>query len=134
QGQKGFVDRKNGFAYMENEVTVIQGPDRINADRIDANFKPNDNVLQKITAYGAVHAKFARPQKASAQQPSNNPTDQAAKAAPPDISNLFSTDQDTGKELDAKIVELYFLDDGKTIHSFHSTGDCVFVLHTFDPS
>ena len=136
QGDKGFVDRKNGFAYMENNVTVIQGPDRIKADRIESNFKPNDNVLQKITAYGAVHAKFARPQKADAQQPASNQPDQPqpAKAAPPDISNVFSTDQDTGKELDAKVVEMYFLDDGKTIHSFHSTGDCVFVLHTFDPS
>jgi LPS export ABC transporter protein LptC/lipopolysaccharide transport protein LptA len=132
QGKKGFIDRQNGFAYMENDVVVTQGVDRIVADRIEANFKPGDNNLQKITAIGQVHVKFGRPNKGDAAPQAAQPAQVADATQTPQISNVFATEETSGKELDAAVVELYFLEDGRTIKSFHSTGDCVFVLHTFD--
>ena len=50
----------------------------------------------------------------------------------PSMGNVFSADSESGKDLIADFAEMIFYDDGNTIRSFHSTGDCTFILHTFD--
>src|SRR5262249_34521819 len=60
-GDHGMIDRKNGFAYFEGDVNVVQGKDNINAHRIEAIFKPKGHDLEKITAIRDVHIRFPRP-------------------------------------------------------------------------
>jgi lipopolysaccharide export system protein LptA len=151
-GNHGMIDRKSGFAFFEGSVDVTQGKDRIRAHRIEAEFIPHTNELQKITGIKDVHVKFARPgssfevpegesdeegaDKAESKAPepppqkSANQTSQAQSA--PSMANVFSADVSSGKDLDAQMVELYFYEDGKIIKSFHSVGDCTFVLHNYD--
>jgi lipopolysaccharide transport protein LptA len=54
------------------------------------------------------------------------------KGQPPSMSNVFVADEASGKDLEADEVELFFFEDGSTIRSFRSTGNCTFVLHTYD--
>jgi LPS export ABC transporter protein LptC/lipopolysaccharide transport protein LptA len=136
-GMRGAIDRKTGFAYFDENVVVTQGKDRIKADRIEVNFEPGGNQVEKIVARNNVHVKFARPggpdsAPAPAVAQVSAPAESAPKAQPPSVSNVFVADETSGKELDADLVELYFFEDGATIKSFRSTGNCVFVLHTFD--
>src|SRR5206468_4064858 len=69
------------------------------------------------------------PVKMAAVQTQSAPTQSA-----PSMANVFSADTSSGKDLDAQMVELYFYPDGRTIDSFHSVGDCTFVLHSYDSS
>jgi LPS export ABC transporter protein LptC/lipopolysaccharide transport protein LptA len=137
-GTRGAVDRKSGFAYFDENVEVTQGRDWIHADRIEVNFKPGDNDVEKIVARNNVKIKFAKPGKGKNKE-------DAAKAATveasapvtkpdqaPKMSNVFVADEASGKDLEANEVELYFFEDGTTIRSFRSTGNCTFVLHTYD--
>lgn len=157
-GDHGMIDRKNGFAFFEGNVEITQGKDKIQAHRIEANFKPGGNDLEKITGIKDVHVKFARPganfevpegdldETQTADTESEEPAKRApapvkqvsapAQSAPtqsaPSMANVFSADSSSGKDLDAEMVELYFYPDGRTINSFHSVGDCTFVLHSYD--
>lgn len=138
-GMRGAVDRKNGFAYFDENVAVTQGRDWIHADRIEVNFKAGDNDVEKIVARNNVKIKFARPGKRVGGPPVvQTSADKKAPAAIPAVqqtprmSNVFTADQSSGKDLDADQVELFFFEDGSTIRSFRSTGNCTFVLHTFD--
>lgn len=149
-GDHGMIDRKNGFAFFEGHVEVTQGKDKIKAHRIEANFKPGGNDLEKITGIKDVHVKFARPgtnfetpegeetdtEEAEAKTPEPPPPpakpDESATQSAPSMANVFSADSSSGKDLDAQMVELYFYEDGRTIRSFHSVGDCTFVLHSYD--
>jgi LPS export ABC transporter protein LptC len=142
-GMRGAIDRKNGFAYFDENVQVTQGRDRINTDRIEVTFKPGGNDVEKIVARNNVHVKFAKPgQKDEEEQKPPVNTVAATtedeipeikpQAQPPSMSNVFAADEQSGKELDADTVELYFYDDGNTIRSLHSSGNCTFTLHTFD--
>ena len=138
-GVRGALDRKNGYAYFDENVVVNQGRDNIHADRIEVNFKPGGNDVEKIIARNNVHIKFAKPSKkellaAAASTPEQQPAAPSVPAAKqaPRMSNVFVADEASGKDLDADLVELYFLEDGSTIKSFRSTGNCTFVLHTFD--
>lgn len=156
-GNTGMIDRKNGFAFFEGNVDVTQGKDKIKADRIEAQFVPQTNELQKITGINNVHIKFARPgaefdvpEEEEGEEGEGDP-EQAEEKAPdppppppkpagnrpttqsgPNMANVFSADVSSGKDLDAQTVELYFYDGGKIIKSFHSIGDCTFVLHNYD--
>jgi lipopolysaccharide export system protein LptA len=144
-GSRGAIDRKTGFAYFDEEVQVKQGKDQINADRIEVNFKPGGNDLEKIVARNNVHVKFAKPGQKDEEEAdadkngappvistvATNPSDKI-QANAPSMSNVFTADQESGKELSADTVELYFYDDGNTIRSFQSDGNCTFILHTFD--
>src|SRR5262245_2558763 len=67
-GDKGYIDRKNGFAYFEGNVVVTQGKDRINAHRIEATFRPGGNDLEKLTAIKNVNIKFGKTSKNEYQQ------------------------------------------------------------------
>jgi|GEM_PF-3937644 len=142
-GMRGAIDRKNGFAYFDENVEVTQGRDRINADRIEVTFTPEGNDVEKIVGRNNVHIKFARPGqpdedknseeiKAPVSLTAEETTPQTSKGTPPSMSNVFAADEQSGKDLDADTVELYFYEDGSTIRSFHSNGNCTFVLHTFD--
>ncbi|MCI0605665.1 LPS export ABC transporter periplasmic protein LptC [bacterium] len=141
-GMRGAVDRKNGFAYFDENVEVTQGRDWIHADRIEVSFKASDNDVEKIVARNNVKIKFARPGKGK-QKAGETPAVHNAGVTPalptpvlpiqaPRMSNVFTADETSGKDLDADQVELFFFEDGSTIRSFHSTGNCTFVLHTFD--
>lgn len=137
-GDTGYIDRKNGFAYFQGNVVVTQGRDRIKAHRLEATFRPGGNDLEKLTAIKNVNISFGRSGKDEDQPPqeksvpivavSNPPSNTAA----PSMGNVFSADAESGKDLIADYAEMIFYDDGNTIRSFHSTGDCTFVLHTFD--
>ncbi len=136
-GMRGAVDRKNGFAYFDENVEVTQGKDWIHADRIEVTFKPGGNDIEKIVARNNVKIKFDKPRKG--QDQTNTPVVQPAKietpaikGQPPKMSNVFVADEASGKDLEADTVELFFFEDGSTIRSFRSTGNCTFVLHTFD--
>jgi LPS export ABC transporter protein LptC/lipopolysaccharide transport protein LptA len=146
-GMRGAVDRKNGFAYFDENVEVTQGRDWIHADRIEVNFKAGDNDVEKIVARNNVKIKFGRPgkkvggapvvQTAFAGDTPAAPNAAGGKPTPPGqqtprMSNVFTADETSGKDLDADQVELFFFEDGSTIRSFRSTGNCTFVLHTFD--
>ena len=139
-GMRGAVDRKNGFAYFDENVEVTQGRDWIHADRIEVNFKAGDNDVEKIVARNNVKIKFAKPGKGAGVTPAAPnaggtpalPTPALPGQQTPRMSNVFTTDETSGKDLDADQVELFFFEDGSTIRSFHSTGNCTFVLHTFD--
>lgn len=161
-GDHGMIDRKSGFAFFEGSVDVTQGKDKIRANRIEAEFMPNTNELQKITGIKDVHIKFARPgatfdvpedeegaegeddgaqteAAVPATKPAPAPAPQteetgshASSQSAPNMANVFSADVSSGKDLDAQMVELYFYDGGKIIKSFHSIGDCTFVLHNYD--
>jgi LPS export ABC transporter protein LptC/lipopolysaccharide transport protein LptA len=139
-GMRGSVDRKSGFAYFDENVEVTQGRDWIHADRIEVNFKPGDNDVEKIVARNNVKIKFAKPGKGK-NKPADAPAPQAEAAQAsataksdqaPKMSNVFVADEASGKDLEANEVELYFFEDGSTIRSFRSTGNCTFVLHTYD--
>lgn len=137
-GDSGYIDRKNGFAYFEGNVVVTQGRDRIQAHRIEATFTPGGNDLEKLTAIKNVNIKFARPGKDD-DQAEQSPKEKAAppvvpvsNTTAPSMGNVFSADAESGKDLIADYAEMIFYDDGNTIKSFHSTGDCTFILHTFD--
>lgn len=155
-GDHGMIDRKSGFAFFEGNVDVTQGKDRIRAHRIEAEFIPRTNELQKITGIKDVHVTFARPGATfdvpEGEEDEEGP-DQAESKAPqpppppqkpaiqtpqtqsgPSMANVFSADVSSGKDLDAQMVELYFYEGGKIIKSFHSIGDCTFVLHNYDSS
>ena len=139
-GMRGAVDRKNGFAYFDEAVEVTQGRDWIHADRIEVTFKPGDNDVEKIVARNNVKIKFARPGKEKNKNapPAVPPAKTLAPLASgkidpaPKMSNVFVADEASGKDLEANEVELYFFEDGNTIRSFRSKGNCTFVLHTFD--
>lgn len=157
-GDYAMMDRKSGFAFFEGNVTVVQGEDSIRARRIEAIFKPETSDLTQINAIKDVHCEFARKQTNDAAGPAPatgapapaakpaaagaaptapspartaGPRQPAAAKQAPSMANVFSADASSSKELDAQYVELFFYEDGSTIHSFHSTGDCNFVLHTF---
>ena len=132
EGERGLIDRQNGFAYFEENVVVTQGQDKIKADRIETAFTPDGNDLEKITAIGNVHIKFGRP---GTSQPVEEKVPVAVvpvSRQTPGLGNVFQTEESTAKDLDAKNVEMFFAKDGRTITSFHSTGDCVFVLHSYN--
>jgi LPS export ABC transporter protein LptC/lipopolysaccharide transport protein LptA len=135
-GLRGAIDRKNGFAYFDENVEVTQGKDWIHADRIEVVFLPGGNEVEKIIARNNVKMKFGRPGKDREQtdqpQPEAEPAESPAKGQPPGMSNVFIADESSGKDLDADQVELFFYEDGNTIRAFRSTGNCTFVLHTFD--
>jgi len=137
-GDSGYIDRKNGFAYFEGSVVVTQGRDRIQAHRIEATFRPGGNDLEKLTAIKNVNIKFGRPGKDEDQpeEPSKEkaapPVVPVSNTTAPSMGNVFSADAESGKDLIADYAEMIFYDDGNTIKSFHSTGDCTFILHTFD--
>jgi LPS export ABC transporter protein LptC len=140
-GERGAINRKTGFAYFDGSVEVTQGRDNIHADRIEVDFMPGGNDVHKITALGKVHVKFARPRGEDTQESSQTgetpQTAPAIQAVPanqqtPGISNVFVTESESGKELDADEVELFFYADGSTIRSFKSKGKCEFTLHMFD--
>lgn len=145
-GNSGMIDRKNGFAYFEGNVEVTQSRNNIRAHRIEATFQPGGNTLQKLTAIKDVKIKFARPGDEGDLQKAPSPAKAAAPVIaattpipatpanqqPPGMSNVFSADESSAKDLEAEYAELFFYDDGRTIKTFHSTGDCTFVLHTFD--
>ncbi len=136
-GNSGYIDRKNGFAYFEGSVLVTQGRDRIKAHRLEATFRPGGNDLEKLTAIKNVNISFGRPGKDD-DQPQPSPEKKQAPVVPvsnttePSMGNVFSADSESGKDLIADFAEMIFYDDGNTIKSFHSTGDCTFILHTFD--
>jgi LPS export ABC transporter protein LptC/lipopolysaccharide transport protein LptA len=136
-GNTGYIDRKNGFAYFEGNVLVTQGRDRIKAHRLEATFRPGGNDLEKLTAIKNVNISFGRPGKDEDQpQPSQEkakaPVVPVSNTTAPSMGNVFSADSESGKDLIADFAEMIFYDDGNTIRSFHSTGDCTFILHTFD--
>jgi LPS export ABC transporter protein LptC/lipopolysaccharide transport protein LptA len=140
-GKSGYIDRKNGFAYFEGNVVVTQGRDQINAHRIEATFRPGGNDLEKLTAIKDVKIRFGRPGKDDDQEPAKGKTPppvvpvsntSAPNTTAPSMGNVFSADAESGKDLIADFAEMIFYDDGNTIKSFHSTGDCTFILHTFD--
>jgi LPS export ABC transporter protein LptC/lipopolysaccharide transport protein LptA len=137
-GDSGYIDRKNGFAYFEGNVVVTQGRDKIKAHRLEATFRPGGNDLEKLTAIKNVNIKFGRPGKDEDQpeEPSKQKTAPAvvpvSNTTAPSMGNVFSADAESGKDLIADYAEMIFYDDGNTIKSFHSTGDCTFILHTFD--
>ncbi|PWT93909.1 MAG: LPS export ABC transporter periplasmic protein LptC [Acidobacteria bacterium] len=143
-GDKGFIDRKTGFAYFDGNVEMTRGDDTINADRIEAFFEPGGSVLHKVTGLQNVHVRFARPEpKEGKPQPQAPPRPAKVEAQAqtqsrpsnqqvPSMANVFTTQSSSGKDLDAQLVELYFYDNGTTIKSFHSEGNCIFTLHTFD--
>ena len=139
-GMRGAVDRKNGYAYFDENVEVTQGKDWIHADRIEVNFKPGGNDIETIIARNNVKIKFAKPGKEEKPAGAEPPGAQAAvvpaiadaKGQPPKMSNVFVADEGSGKELEADTVELSFFEDGSTIRSFRSLGNCTFVLHTYD--
>ncbi|MCI0616535.1 LPS export ABC transporter periplasmic protein LptC, partial [bacterium] len=136
-GNSGYIDRKNGFAYFEGNVLVNQGRDRIKAHRLEATFRPGGNDLEKLTAIKNVNISFGRPGKDEDQpQPSQEkaqaPVVPVSNTTAPSMGNVFSADSESGKDLIADFAEMIFYDDGNTIRSFHSTGDCTFILHTFD--
>lgn len=142
-GQSGMIDRKNGFAFFEGAVEVTQERNKIRAHRIEATFKPGSNDLQQLTAIKNVNIKFARPGAEDEEE-----TVDAAAVAPkpqtpapvvpsaahqaPSMANVFSADATSAKDLEAEYAELFFYEDGQTIKMFHSTGDCTFILHTYD--
>jgi LPS export ABC transporter protein LptC/lipopolysaccharide transport protein LptA len=136
-GDKGYIDRQNGFAYFEGNVVVTQGKDRIKAHRLEATFRPGGNDLEKLTAIKNVKISFGRGGKDDQDQP-ETPEEKPARVVPasntvpPSMGNVFSADAESGKDLIADYAEMIFYDDGSTIKSFHSTGDCTFILHTFD--
>src|SRR5262245_2790961 len=133
-GQTGMIDRKNGFAYFEGNVEVTQEKNRIKAHRLEATFVPGTNDLQQLTAIKNVKIKFIRPES-EVQQAAATPSTPAPVPVPavqtPGMSNVFSADAASDKELEAEYAELFFYDDGQNIRAFHSTGDCTFILHTF---
>ena len=144
-GRTGMIDRKNGFAFFEGDVEVTQERNKIKAHRIEATFQPGGNDLQKLTAIKDVKIKFTRPglegdeeSAVDSQKPAVTPVSHpvvaqsgtAAQAS--SMSNVFSADATSSKDLAADFAELFFHDDGQTIKTFHSTGDCTFVLHTYD--
>ena len=144
-GRTGMIDRKNGFAYFEGDVEVTQERNKIRAHRIEATFVPGGNDLQKITAIKEVKIKFTRAgledeegSGGDATKPPVTPASLPATAQPvaarqaPGMSNVFTADATSSKDLEADYAELFFYDDGQTIKTFHSTGDCTFVLHAFD--
>jgi LPS export ABC transporter protein LptC/lipopolysaccharide transport protein LptA len=134
-GDRAFIDRKSGFAFFEGDVDVKQGKDRTNAERIEAVFKPGGNDLEKLTAIKNVRMKFGRPgdeTEAEALPVDGTTPQNPPKSNPPSMSNVFAADASSAKDLTADVVELYFYPDGSTIRAFHSTGDCKFVLHTFN--
>lgn len=143
KGNRGMIDRKNGFAYFEGDVEVTQVKNKIKAHRIEAIFKPGTNELQKLTAIKNVKIKFARPGaegddeitpvtpvKTAALPASTQTTGPANQN--PSMANVFTTDASSAKDLEAEFAELFFFEDGQTIKMFHSTGDCTFILHTYD--
>jgi len=151
EGDHGMIDRKNGLSYFEGDVVVTQGNDKIKAHRIEAAFRPGTNDLQKITGIKDVHIRFGRPGE-PAEEKNDGKEDKEgkdkkdrrkdevkpARYSPeetanqePRMTNLFSTESGASKDLDAQLVELYFYDDGRTIKSFDSSGDCTFVLHNY---
>lgn len=137
-GDTGYIDRKNGFAYFEGNVVVTQSRDKIKAHRLEATFRPGGNDLEKLTAIKNVNIRFGRPGKDEDQpeEPSKEKTAPAvvpvSNTTAPSMGNVFSADAESGKDLIADYAEMIFYDDGNTIKSFHSTGDCTFILHTFD--
>lgn len=136
-GDTGYIDRKNGFAYFEGNVVVTQGRDQIKAHRLEATFRPGGNDLEKLTAIKNVNIRFARPGKDDEDQPESTQAKSSgvvpvSNTAAPSLGNVFSADAESGKDLIADFAEMNFYDDGNTIRSFHSTGDCTFILHTFD--
>lgn len=131
-GSRGAIDRKNGFAYFDENVEVTQGRDRINADRIEVTFKAGGNDIEKITAINNVHVKFARPGRDKPPVQEVALIETSPKKTTQGMSNVFAADESSGKDLDADHVDLFFYEDGSTIRSFRSTGNCTFILHTFD--
>lgn len=134
KGNRGFLDRKTGFAFFEGNVVITQGKDVIRAHRIEAAFKPGGNDLEKITASKNVKIRFGRPgeEPQDTTPTTNKASEPSVNKAPPSMTNVFTTEASTGKDLEAQYVELYFYPDGSTIRSFHSTGDCTLFLHTFN--
>lgn len=130
KGDHGLIDHLSGFAYFEGKVQVTQRKDKIYAHRIEAYFKPESNELEKITAIKDVRIKFARPGKEQPQVVQPLGTSSAEEG--PGLGNVFATESESGKDLDAELAELYFAEDGTTIRSFRSEGNCTFVLHTYD--
>ncbi len=130
KGDHGLIDHLAGFSYFEGKVVVIQRKDRITAHRIEAYFKPGGNDLEKITAIKDVRIKFARPDQADPSNP-EEPVPAITAQQAPGLGNVFSADSASGKDLDAELAELYFFEDGTTIRSFRSEGNCTFVLHTY---
>jgi lipopolysaccharide export system protein LptA len=149
-GDHGMIDRKNGFAFFEGNVDVTQGKDKIRAHRIEVIFKPKGHDLEKITAVKDVHIRFPRPGNtfetpnpdagSDAKPAASAPAAQTAATAAgspqsiPSMANVFQADASSGKDLDAQLVELFFYDNGRTIKTFHSIGDCTFVLHAYGPN
>ena len=134
-GDHGYIDRKSGFAYFEGSVEVTQGKDIIKAHRLEAAFKPGSNDLEKLTAIKNVRIQFGKPGKNDPDQPKveeKKPAVVPASNPAPSMSNVFAADSESGKDLTAEFVEMFFYDDGNTISNFHLTGDCTFILHTFD--
>jgi LPS export ABC transporter protein LptC/lipopolysaccharide transport protein LptA len=135
-GDTAYIDRKNGFSYFEGNVVVTQGKDRIKAHRLEATFRPGGNDLEKLTAIKNVNIKFGRPgDDDQPEQPAKEktpPVVPVSNTSAPSMGNVFSADAESGKDLIADYAEMIFYDDGNTIKSFHSTGDCTFILHTFD--
>ncbi|HEY4492441.1 MAG TPA: LPS export ABC transporter periplasmic protein LptC, partial [Acidobacteriota bacterium] len=129
-GDRGRVERLNGFAYFEGNVVVTQGPDKVKADRIETYFEPGGNTVQKITAMNNVTVKFGRPGRQD-DVPARPAAEVPAERQAPGMGNVFSADASSGKELEAQLVELYFYEDGATIQSFHAEENCTFVLHTY---
>jgi LPS export ABC transporter protein LptC/lipopolysaccharide transport protein LptA len=134
-GDHGYIDRKSGFAYFEGSVEVTQGKDLIKAHRLEAAFKPGSNDLEKLTAVKNVRIQFGKPGGKNNQEqpaPDKQPAVAPASSSAPSMSNVFTADTESGKDLSAEFVEMFFYEDGNTISNFHSTGDCTFILHTFD--
>jgi LPS export ABC transporter protein LptC len=133
-GDRGYIDRKSGFAYFEGSVAVNQGKDKIRAHRLEAAFKPGSNDLEKLTALKDVKISFGKPGKKGQQpqEPEKKPDVVPASNTTPSMSNVFTADSESGKDLSAQFVEMFFYEDGNTISNFHSNGDCTFVLHTYD--
>ena len=135
KGDRGMIDHLTGFAYFEGNVVITQRKDKITAQRIEAYFEPGGHNLEKITAIKDVSIKFARPDKGGPDKPpaataATMPAGTESQEAP-SLGNVFTTDSASGKDLDAELAELYFAEDGTTIKSFRSEGDCTFVLHTY---
>jgi LPS export ABC transporter protein LptC/lipopolysaccharide transport protein LptA len=133
-GQRGLIDRKSGFAYFEGEVEVHQGKDQITAHRIEASYKPGTNDLEKLTAIKNVHIQFGKPGKKERGENASKGNESAGGPVvqTPGMSNVFAADSESGKDLIAEYVELFFYEDGSTTRAFHSTGDCTFILHSYD--
>jgi LPS export ABC transporter protein LptC len=134
-GDRGYIDRKSGFAYFEGSVEVNQGRDHIKAHRLEAAFKPGSNDLEKLTALKNVQIQFGKPgkkEKGESQSEVKETEAAPTSTTAPSMSNVFNADSESGKDLSAEFVEMFFYEDGNTISNFHSTGDCTFILHTFD--